>query len=111
MVTEKVLTSPEAMLSPRSPWWTERMAESRSPASHDSRPVTVTSVEPSIWTVTDRPSRASPVPLAMVPETVRSCPEVMTSGARESTESVAWPSIIWAFAGGVVGAAVPAASG
>ena len=78
------------------------MAESRSAASHDSIPVTAISVESCIWAVRESPSRALSVPLAMVPEMVRSCPAVMTSGASESTETVTWPSIICAVDGGVV---------
>jgi len=101
-VREKVWTAPGAILLSRTPRSIARVAESRSLASHDSRPVTVSSVESCTRAVRDRPFRGSSVPLAMVPEMFRSCPEVMISGARESTESVTWPSIIWAVAGAAV---------
>ena len=106
---EKVCTSPGATRTPRSPVWTLLMAVSVSSASHDFRPVTVISVPFCACTVADMRSRVRSVPLAMVPETVTSCPEPTTSGDSESIESVTRPSIIWAAAGSAESCAVEGA--
>ena len=64
---------------------------SLSSASHNSRPLSVISVERWTWTTRSADSRGSSVPLTIVPETWRSWSEARTSGAKEHITSLIQP--------------------